>query len=123
MGGTSQLVNPEDTIYQGQYLTLLPMIPTLLSLLPRVFYMQGLRDRMNLCLWWLAVADLLYLLSVAAAGTAASLIELVDPEFSEKYAAYSMLYLSGVSRTISYSSTLISLRHKISVLKKVSNIR
>ena len=58
--------------------------------------MQGLRDRMNLCLWWLAVADLLYLLSVAAAGTAVSLIELMDPEFSEKYGAYSM-YLSGMS--------------------------
>ena len=58
--------------------------------------MQELKDRMNLCLWWLAVADLLYLLSVAGAGTAASLIELVDPEFSEKYYAYSKLYLSGV---------------------------
>ena len=65
------------------------------SLLPLVFFMQGLRDRMNLCLWWLAVADLLYLLSVAAGRTVASLIDLVDPEFSGQYYVYSMLYLAG----------------------------
>ena len=50
---------------------------------------------MNLCLWWLAAADLCYLVSLSAITTASLLIELVDPEFSKEYETNSTLYMSG----------------------------
>ena len=50
---------------------------------------------MNLCLWWLAAADLCYLLSLASTHTAGRLVELVDPEFFKRFDAYSRVYVSG----------------------------
>ncbi|XP_025098587.1 uncharacterized protein LOC112566574 [Pomacea canaliculata] len=43
-----------------------------------VFWRQGLRDRMNFCLFCLALADLLYLLSLLCVTQIGPLIELVD---------------------------------------------
>ena len=61
---------------------------------------------MNLCLWWLAAADLCYLVTLASTSTVASFVELVDADFLKQYDAYSRLYMSGRVSTINNDTTV-----------------
>ncbi|XP_025097521.1 probable G-protein coupled receptor B0563.6 [Pomacea canaliculata] len=50
-----------------------------------VFWRQGLRDRMNLCLFCLAVVDLLYLLGVLPVFCVGALLLAADSPYAEEY--------------------------------------
>lgn len=50
-----------------------------------VFWIQGLQDRMNLCLFALALADLLYLVITLAIYPVSSLMGLYDKQLGDRY--------------------------------------
>ncbi|XP_025097629.1 rhodopsin, GQ-coupled-like [Pomacea canaliculata] len=90
-------------------LFLLPGIPSnVVNCL--VFWRQGLRDRINLCLFCLALADLLYLLSLIAItqiGPFAELVnELLGKEIYYKSVQYGIWFRSEM-RTMSGCITLV----------------
>nr|KAG5704469.1 hypothetical protein BaRGS_003780 [Batillaria attramentaria] len=57
-----------------------------------VFYRQGLKDRMNLCLFGLALVDAGFLCSVLALLSVASYLQLEDKELGTEYAAKCQVY-------------------------------
>ena len=72
-----------------------------------VFWRQGLKDRMNLCLFCLAVVDMVYLI-VLMIQAASSFVTLVDEVVGAEYFAKSLVYCLGVGWGLKAASGCIS---------------
>lgn len=73
-----------------------------------VFWRQGLRDRMNLCLFTLALTDVLHLTCAFAAFSVGSYVTLYDPALGEEYFLKSLVYLIGSTYGLRLTSGCIS---------------
>ncbi|XP_025099156.1 uncharacterized protein LOC112566942 [Pomacea canaliculata] len=74
-----------------------------------VFCRQGLRDRMNLCLFCLSLADLCYLVTILFVLTVSSIITQVDQNVGAVYSVKSMTYGLGFIFGTAALSRLISM--------------
>ncbi|XP_025097639.1 uncharacterized protein LOC112565954 [Pomacea canaliculata] len=72
-----------------------------------VFRRQGLRDRMNLCLCVLSLADMVYL-SQSMVFTISFWIKLIDPQIGEIIYQYARSYVIGVSYGLRETSGCIN---------------
>lgn len=85
-----------------------------------VFWRQGLKDRMNLCLFSLAITDLAYLASELAVLSLSSFLSFIDPTLGEEYMSKAMV--DGVGTIFSFRLTsgfinmLISIERCLCVL-------
>lgn len=61
-----------------------------------VFYRQGLQDRINTCLFSLALVDCAYLMCIFAVYSVSSLIWFVNTNLSEEYSTKAFVYGGGV---------------------------
>ena len=73
-----------------------------------VFWRQGLKDRMNLCLFCLALVDAVYLL-VLTVQAASAFLAFADPELGAEYGAKSLVYCLGVGWGFKAASGCISM--------------
>ncbi|XP_025097947.1 uncharacterized protein LOC112566168 [Pomacea canaliculata] len=73
-----------------------------------VFYRQGLRDRMNLCLFSLALIDLYLLLCIFATFSVSSFIEQLDESVGEEYLIRVTAGMSGIIYAFRAASGLIT---------------
>lgn len=73
-----------------------------------VFWRQGLSDRMNLCLFCLAVVDMLYLI-VLIIQAASTVVSFVDEVVGAEYYAKSLIYCLGVGWGFKAASGCISM--------------
>ncbi|XP_025086792.1 uncharacterized protein LOC112559673 [Pomacea canaliculata] len=73
-----------------------------------VFWKQGLKDRMNLCLFVLAVVDTAYL-TVLMAQAASSFVTFVNDAIGSEYDAYSLVFCLGVGWGLKTASGCISM--------------
>lgn len=74
-----------------------------------VFWRQGLQDRMNVCLFCLALVDLLYLMSEFAVFSVSSYIDALDKTLGEEYYLKSLAVWLGVTYGFRSTSGFIGL--------------
>ena len=102
------LLSVEQVVTCGVSLILLIVgVPTnLLNCL--VFYRQGLRDRMNLCLFSLALADMLFV-TFFYVICSFCLVGQLRPELEEWWKYFARKYFTGLFRGFLYTSGLLTM--------------
>ncbi|XP_025097953.1 uncharacterized protein LOC112566176 [Pomacea canaliculata] len=73
-----------------------------------VFWRQGLKDRMNLCLFSLAITDLAYLVSELAVLSISSFLSYIDPTLGEEYMSKAMVDGHHQQRALTTMLVLVS---------------
>ena len=74
-----------------------------------VFYRQGLRDRMNLCLFCLALVDMLFVALFFTLGSYCALGNYVDAEVARWWKIITRKYLTGIYRGFLFSSGCLTM--------------
>nr|KAG5688945.1 hypothetical protein BaRGS_031344 [Batillaria attramentaria] len=73
-----------------------------------VFFRQGLGDRMNLCLFSLALADMLYIIAFFFVGSGC-LVGEIWPEQANWWDTHTRMYTRGIFRGFMYTSGLLTM--------------